>query len=122
MEPFAGLAVWTKHQSNTIEALRAKTKSCKDTLYMADEDCAIVFVEPRKHTSTEYVLRNLNYFLPTWKIIVVHSKANEQFMRDICAGISGTFEMLPTIHCLRHPTFGVCCPSMFSLPKLTRCS
>lgn len=93
MEPFAGLAVWTAFQSKTIESLRAKTTPDKLTGDVR-EDCAVVFVEPRKHTSSEYVLRNMRYFLPTWKIIVVHSKGNEQFMREICAKICGTFEFI----------------------------
>lgn len=94
MEPFAGLAVWTAYQSKTIESLRAKTSAKEQGDSGLREDCAVVFVEPRKHTSSEYVLRNMRYFLPTWTIIVVHSKANEQFMRDICAGIRGNFKFI----------------------------
>lgn len=98
MEPFAGLAVWTAFQSKTLGALRARTQPISGGDDLKDpkdrEDCAVVFVEPRKHTSSEYVLRNMRHFLPTWKIIVVHSKGNEQFMRDICGGIRGTFEFV----------------------------
>jgi hypothetical protein len=87
MEPFQGLAVWNNHQSKHLQALRQNTQ-LKDVEYESDR--GIVFVEPRKHPSCEYVLRNMRYFLPTWKIFVVHGTSNEEFLKEICATISGT--------------------------------
>jgi hypothetical protein len=87
MEPFVGLATWNNHQSKNLHALRTKTLSTS-TMYL--EQRGVVFVEPRKHPSCEYVLRNMRYFLPTWKIYVVHGTSNEEYLRNICKTISGT--------------------------------
>jgi hypothetical protein len=98
MEPYAGLRVWADHQSKNLPILRkltSKTLHYTSALSMISrEDRAVVFVEPRKHTSSEYVLRNMRHFLPTWKIIVVHGKDNEAFMKDICEDICGDIEFL----------------------------
>lgn len=85
MEPFQGLAVWNNHQSKHLASLRKKTCA---TDFLPDR--GIVFIEPRKHPSCEYVLRNMRYFLPTWKIYVVHGTSNEEFLKDICVTIPGT--------------------------------
>jgi hypothetical protein len=75
MECIPGLAIWSEHQSVNIKQLREKTMKKQDekgddTTKLYEDDRAIVFVEPRKHPSTEYVLRNFAYFLPSWKIII----------------------------------------------------
>jgi hypothetical protein len=54
----------------------------------------VVFIEPRKHPSCEYVLRNMRYFLPSWQIIVVHGTENEAYVKTICNSISGTFSFI----------------------------
>jgi len=93
MDCIPGLALWSNHQSQNISALKLKTLSTLPPT-QEEQDRAIVFVEPRKHPSTEYVLRNFAYFLPTWRIIVVHGEENLEFMKSITAGIQGKFEFI----------------------------
>lgn len=94
MDPIPGLAVWANHQSKFLPLLREKTFKVSEVTYELEENRAIVFIEPRKHPSTEYVLRNFSYFLPSWKIIIVHGTENEEFMRHVTSNIRGTFEFI----------------------------
>lgn len=91
---FAGLAVWSDHQSKALSHLRKLTVKKEEELVQCEVDRAIVFVEPRKHPCSEFVLRNFRHFMPTWKIIVVHGTENEEFMKTICSSIKGSFEFL----------------------------
>jgi hypothetical protein len=101
---FSGLGVWSEHQSKSLPLLRKLTcldqtevkkeeeeKGEAEVKNEAVQDRAVVFVEPRKHPSSEFVLRNLRHFLPLWKIIVVHGTENEEFMKLICSSIKGNF-------------------------------
>lgn len=90
MESIAGLALWANHQSMNLPLLRSKSYE----KIACEEDRAIVFVEPRKHPSTEFVLRNFCHFLPTWKIIIVHGDDNEAFMKHIASTLPSTIEFL----------------------------
>jgi hypothetical protein len=96
MDCIPGLAIWSEHQSVNIKQLREKTMKKQDqeseTAKLYEDDRAIVFVEPRKHPSTEYVLRNFAYFLPSWKIIIVHGEENADFMKHIASTIHAHFE------------------------------
>ena len=95
MDPFPGLQLWTEHQSRNLPKLRSLT-SPKLPLSESStaENRAIVFIEPRKHPSSEYVLRNMRHFLPSWQIIIVHGTDNEGFLRHICSSISGEFKFI----------------------------
>ena len=95
MDSIPGLALWSMHQSKQLPLVKLKTMA-KDgpesKPIESEEDRAIVFVEPRKHPSTEYVLRNFAYFLPTWKIIIVHGEDNKDFMHTIAEKIQAKFD------------------------------
>jgi hypothetical protein len=91
MDPFAGLSIWAEHQSRNLPKLREVTTG---TSTFAQEDRAVVFIEPRKHPSSEYVLRNMRCYLPTWEIIVVHGTENESFLKHICSSIVGKFTFI----------------------------
>lgn len=91
---FAGLGAWSEHQSKSLPQLRKLTILDKTSEELEAEDRAIVFVEPRKHPCTEFVLRNFRHFMPTWKIIIVHGTENEDFMKVICSTIKGKFEFI----------------------------
>jgi hypothetical protein len=90
MESIAGLALWANHQSLNLPKLRARNPAS----IACEEDRAIVFVEPRKHPSTEFVLRNFCFFLPSWKIIIVHGEDNETFMKHIASTLPSQVEFL----------------------------
>jgi hypothetical protein len=90
MESIAGLALWANHQSENLPLLRLKSNE----KVLVEDDRAIVFVEPRKHPSTEFVLRNFSHFLPSWKIIIVHGEDNEAFMRNIAYSLSSSVEFI----------------------------
>lgn len=91
---YAGLSLWSEHQSKSMPKLRELTKPAQVIPEITLEERAVVFVEPRKHPSSEFVLRNFRHFLPTWKIIVVHGTENEQYMKSICSSIKGEFEFI----------------------------
>jgi hypothetical protein len=88
---FAGLSLWSEHQSKSLPKLRTLTSGQASE---SVSERAIVFVEPRKHPSTEFVLRNFTLFLPNWKIIVVHGTENELYMKTICSSIKAEFEFI----------------------------
>jgi len=90
MESIAGLALWANHQSENLPVLRSKSSE----KIPSEEDRAVVFVEPRKHPSTEFVLRNFSHFLPSWKIIIVHGEDNEAFMKHIASTLNSTTEFI----------------------------
>ena len=92
MDYIPGLAIWANHQTKLLPSLRLKT--LRGQVSEPEADRAIVFIEPRKHPSTEYVLRNFSYFLPSWKIIIVHGTENEAFMKQVTSTIQGTFEFI----------------------------
>jgi hypothetical protein len=93
MDSIPGLAVWAKHQSQNLALLKLKTLP-RDSPIEVLEDRAVVFIEPRKHPSSEYVLRNYSYFLPSWKIIIVHGEENLDYVKSITETIHGKFEFL----------------------------
>ena len=101
MDPFSGLQLWTEHQSRNLPMLRkatSKGESSKESPTPPNAEVAhakaVVFIEPRKHPSSEFVLRNMRYFLPSWQIIVVHGTDNETFLKHICSSIRGDFQFI----------------------------
>ena len=92
MDSIPGLALWSEHQSQNLKQLRAKTLKQQQLVVDVEQDRAIVFVEPRKHPSTEYVLRNFAHFLPSWKIIIVHGEENADYMKQVASTIQANFE------------------------------
>jgi hypothetical protein len=86
MEPILGLALWNNHQMKNMQSLRLATVPRPITF---KPQRGVVFVEPRKHPSCEYVLRNMRYFLPDWMIYVVHGTSNEVYLKELCSTIFG---------------------------------
>ena len=82
-----GALVWADYQETRMPALRDTPPSTAETC----RDFAVVFIEPRRHPSTEFVLRNLRFHAPTTPIIVVHGTQNEDFIKGITSKISGEF-------------------------------
>lgn len=93
MERFAkGMKVWADTQARLLPALREHTsKPCSREL---TPNRAVVLVEPRSHPALEFVIRNLRFFLPTWKIVLVHGTANEKFLKGLVSSIQGSFEFV----------------------------
>lgn len=93
-ERFAeGLKVWGDFQAQWIQTLRKVTSGKSAVLPYNAHKRAILFVEPRRHPATEFVLRNLRACC-SWPIIIVHGTDNEQWMKDTAATIRGSFSFL----------------------------
>lgn len=89
-----GLRVWSDHQAKHLPFLRIKTqRQVDDDASETLSDKTILFIEPRCHPATEFVLRNLRYFC-SWPILIVHGTENESFMRTIASKIKGSFSFL----------------------------
>jgi hypothetical protein len=94
MERFAkGMKVWADTQARLLPELRLRTDATKDALTPRDKR-AIVLVEPRPHPALEFVIRNFRWFLPSWRIILVHGTDNERFVKEITTRIHGSFEYI----------------------------
>lgn len=94
MDRFAkGMKVWSDTQARLLPTLRTKT----DSSLPHDEPVAsraIVLVEPRPHPALEFVLRNFRFFLPTWRVIIVHGTQNEKFVKEVVSRIHGSFQFI----------------------------
>jgi hypothetical protein len=96
MQNFAkGVRVWSDHQAEWLPWLRSKTLRDKSDTIQTLDDRMILFIEPRCHPATEFVLRNIRHFC-SWPILIVHGTENELFMKDIAGKIKGTFHFLST--------------------------
>jgi len=83
-----------------LKYLRAHSKSTKQLVSFDSDKCkgCILFIEPRKHAATEFVLRNWVHFLARlgWGLMVCHGSDNEAEVKKICEGWSSvTFYKLP---------------------------
>ena len=108
-----GMRVWYDFQAKHIFSLREKTKG-QPTIVQPDIHTKFVlFVEPRKHPCTEFVLRNFKTCLP-WPIIIVHGNSNEQWMRDIVSTINGEFAF---VNCLSDNLPNVSYNTLFTMPE-----
>jgi hypothetical protein len=113
MEPFAGLALWNNHQMKNMHSLKLATVP-KHAEFKPDR--AVVFVEPRKHPSCEYVLRNMRYFLPDWPIYVVHGTTNENYIKELCSTIFGN-EGIHFVSCKTMDLPNLAYNTMFTSPE-----
>lgn len=120
-----GLALWADHQALSLPFLRKATARDASNAGSVTQDTTvtdrvILFIEPRAHPSTEFVLRNLRYFC-TWPILIVHGTTNEQFMRTIVNDIRGEFRFLSTrVADLPNPAYNTLftCPAFWeSIPE-----
>ena len=94
MDRFAkGMKVWGETQARLLPLLRTKTDVDVPTVETAARR-AIVLVEPRPHPALEFVLRNFRFFLPSWRVIVVHGTRNEKFVKEVVSRIHGSFQLL----------------------------
>lgn len=108
-----GMRVWYDFQSKHIFTLREKTKG-EPTIVQPDIHTKFVlFVEPRKHPCTEFVLRNFKACL-SWPIIIVHGNKNEQWMRDIVSTINGEFAF---VNCELDNLPNVSYNTLFTMPE-----
>lgn len=94
MERFTrGMKIWAEIQSKHMPELRkltAKDVPCE----LFKENRAVVLIEPRCHPALEFVLRNIRWSLPTWKIILVHGTENEKYVKELLKDIHGDFQLL----------------------------
>lgn len=88
-----GIKVWADTQARLLPELRLRTDISKETVTPVDKR-AIVLVEPRPHPALEFVLRNFRYFLPSWRVILVHGTENERFVKEVVSKVHGTFEFV----------------------------
>ena len=94
MDRFAkGMKVWSETQARLLPELRIKTDIAVPA-QDPDAGKAIVLVEPRPHPALEFVLRNFRFFLPSWRVIVVHGTQNEKFVKEVVSRIHGSFQFL----------------------------
>lgn len=94
MDRFAdGIRVWSDFQAAHLPRLRTETAGTP----VFDDEVAgfgVLFIEPRRHPATEFVLRNLRHCVPEARITVVHGTENEHWMRDILKTIRGRFRLV----------------------------
>lgn len=87
------IKVWADTQSRLMPALRRTTAKSVTALEPV-ANRAVLLVEPRMHPAFEFTVRNLRHFLPDWRIIVVHSDDNEDFVKEVLADVHGTFHFV----------------------------
>jgi len=85
-----GMKVWADTQARLLPELRIRTDISKEAVQPVSNR-AIVLVEPRPHPALEFVLRNFRWFLPSWRIVLVHGTDNEKFVKEVVSRIHGTF-------------------------------
>jgi hypothetical protein len=108
-----GMRIWSDFQAKHIYTLREKTKGDPVITEPDIHTKFVLFVEPRKHPCTEFVLRNFRACLP-WPIIIVHGNKNEQWMRDIVSSIKGEFAFL---NCGMDDLPNVSYNTLFTMPE-----
>jgi hypothetical protein len=112
-----GMRAWSDFQTTHIQTLREKTKGEPTFSEPNIHPKLVLFVEPRRHPSTEFVLRNFRACLPSWPIVVVHGTQNETWMRDIVSRIGGVFSFL---NCGMADLPNVSYNTLFTLPEFWR--
>ena len=94
MDRFAdGIRAWADFQAAHLPRLRTATAGTP----VFDDDGSefgVLFIEPRRHPATEFVLRNLRHCVPEARITIVHGTENESWMRDILKTIRGRFRLV----------------------------
>ena len=87
-----GMKLWADLQCRLLPTLRTRTAAsvaCPQDEFTPTR--CVVFIEPRLHPATEFVLRNIRSVLPSWPILVVHGNQNEEYVKHICSSICGSF-------------------------------
>jgi len=109
-----GMRAWSDFQTTHIHLLREKTKGEPQIVAPNTHSKLVLFVEPRRHPTTEFVLRNFRACLPSWPIVIVHGTQNEAWMRDIVSRIGGEFAF---VNCQMADLPNNAYNTLFSMPE-----
>lgn len=94
MERFTrGMKLWAETQSKHMPRLRKLTAKDVDCVPFK-ENRAVLLVEPRCHPALEFVLRNIRWSLPSYKVILVHGTENEKYIKELLKDIHGEFQLV----------------------------